>query len=199
MAGKPGRRLSTSRGASSFPGVDGAAGDEASANTAWLDEMNVVISSFSRNSRSERLYQRFADEAHVGLPQHLTLVLYRIGQLGTVDLADLVGEMEMSQSGVSRNVSELVALGLVSRTRSPRDHRAKVLQLTDAGQQVLERMWGVWNQALHAMTDDWTARQRREFLALFRQMAVVLEELVAADPATPPGQLPRGNRRGRAG
>lgn len=171
---------------------------EGSAGDPWLDEMNVVISSFSRNARSERLYDRFADETHVELPHHLTLVLYRIGQLGTVDLADLVDEMEMSQSGVSRNVSELVALGLVRRTRNPRDHRAKVLQLTDQGQVVLEQMWGAWNRALHAMTDDWTDRQRREFLGLFRKMAVVLEELVASDPAAHPDQLPRGNRRGRA-
>lgn len=169
-----------------------------SAGSAWLDEMNVVISSFSRNARSQRLYHHFSDEAHIGLPHHLTLVLYRIGQLGTVNLADLVDEMEMSQSGVSRNVSELVDLGLVRRTRNPLDHRAKVLELTDEGQRALAQMWDAWNAALHLMTDDWTDRQRREFLTLFRQMAVVLEELVAADPTARPDQLPRGNRRGRA-
>ena len=148
---------------------------------AWLDGMNSTISSFARIARSTQLYRQMSEDAHAGLPQHLALVLYSIGRFDPARMSDLVARLESGPSGISRNISELEALGLVERTRMSDDRRAKTVVLTGEGSRVLVQMSEAWNRAVERVTEHWTAEQRTSFLALFRDLTDNLAGIIGDD------------------
>jgi DNA-binding MarR family transcriptional regulator len=150
----------------------------AKAGTDWLDEMNRTISAFVRIARSTRLYRQMSENGHADLPQHLAHVLYSIDRFENARMRDLVERIDSGPSGISRNISELEALGLVERTRTTHDRRAKTVTLTAEGHRVLQQMWEAWNQTVERVTEHWTVEQRAVFLALFKDFTVNFSESI---------------------
>lgn len=66
-------------------------------------------------------------------------------RLHQVEIADRV---LLSNSGLSRLIDRIEAKGLVKRVRCPSDRRALNVQLTDAGAEMLERMWPVYARGI---------------------------------------------------
>ena len=56
----------------------------------------------------------------------------------------------MPQYNVSRLVDRLEASGYAVRRPHPQDGRGQVLQITDAGTDLIKRMWNVYGRAITA-------------------------------------------------
>ena len=85
-------------------------------------------------------------------------VLRSIETHGPCGLGPLAAETGVDTSVVSRQVSALVATGLVERTVDPRDGRSHPVRITPAGRTALERSRAAvlarWEQALSGWGDD---------------------------------------------
>jgi DNA-binding MarR family transcriptional regulator len=84
------------------------------------------------------------------------MVLSRLEDLGPVRLSTLAQVLSLDISTVSRQVPVLERQGWVARARDPEDQRAQLLDLTDAGRQVLTEVRRSRVEVLRRLLPDWT-------------------------------------------
>src|SRR5687767_9937993 len=90
-------------------------------------------------------------------------LLAGLSTLGPARLSTLAGAMCLDLSTVSRQVPGLEKQGWVVRTKDPQDHRAQLLELTDAGRAMLENVRRQRAEVLTRLLPDWTAEDLRHF------------------------------------
>jgi DNA-binding MarR family transcriptional regulator len=117
--------------------------------------------------------------AKVNLGEHLHLTLAMLGTGQPLRVSDLATLLDVERSTVSRRVTELVGLGLVTRSVDPDDRRAAVLRLTKSGERAVARIQAAWHQTLLGLTEEWPARRRTETTTGLNRLADSLEELLA--------------------
>jgi DNA-binding MarR family transcriptional regulator len=112
-------------------------------------------------SRLKRLAERMqGDVARVVAASGLPIQPGQYPLLATLDLygpltvGEMVNALGVSQPGVTRNLSRLVALGLIETTRAHRDQRQKTMSLTAAGKAALaQSKLEVWPQVEGAVIE----------------------------------------------
>jgi DNA-binding MarR family transcriptional regulator len=150
----------------------------------WVLGLDEAVTRVSRAARSPKLHQLMGERARVELGEHLHLTLAMLGAGQPLRVSDLAVQLDVERSTVSRRVSELVRLGLVTRTTDPVDRRAAVLELTRPGERALARIQEAWHETLLGLTRTWPAKERNELTAQLRRLADSLETLLAgADDA----------------
>lgn len=96
-------------------------------------------------------------------------------------VSEIAERVHLDVSTVSRQVSALVAQGLVSRIDDPRDGRAHMLTLTDEGRALLTTIRDRRNAWLDEVTSGWSEDDIATFDSLLRRFA---EDVVAHPPFT---------------
>ena len=86
------------------------------------------------------------------------VVLGRLSQLGPVRLTDLAQNLMLDPSSVSRQVSALERVGLVTKEKDPVDLRAQRLVLTERGEQAVNAVRASFADALARLTPGWTKK-----------------------------------------
>ncbi|WP_331767555.1 MarR family transcriptional regulator [Embleya sp. NBC_00896] len=127
-----------------------------------------------RAARDERLLERVGREARVDVPTHLVLALTRIGDFQPIRLSDLADQMGIGRTTLSRQVTDLVAAGLVRRTPDPQDARAATLELTASGASALRGIWQAWARLLGEATASWGPADRDVLPLLLERLAQAL-------------------------
>lgn len=94
------------------------------------------------------------------LPGSLS-VLGLLSMRGECRQNELAADMCISQSALSRQVSELVANGYIVRHADPQDGRASLISLTDEGDALLRRTRQGRARQLAALLADWTEDDAR--------------------------------------
>jgi DNA-binding MarR family transcriptional regulator len=139
--------------------------------TAILHEWTEV---FMR--RSMRDFKRFMDEH--GLSPSQVNALMRLHYGGASGVSEIAEHTSISNAAASQMVDRLFQMGLIERTESPDDRRAKHLTLTAAGRSLVEqgidarRCW--MEELVSSFTYDQQA-QIGEALMLLTQAARELE------------------------
>ena len=87
-------------------------------------------------------------------------LLVRLSGQAPVRLSELADTVELDLSTVSRQMRDLVAIGLVVKVPDPDDGRASLLSLSERGLAVLRTVSEARRQALAAAVDDWTEEER---------------------------------------
>src|SRR5215210_592478 len=67
---------------------------------------------------------------------------------GRLRVNELAREVVLSPTAMSRFVDRAVAAGVVAREPDPHDRRAQQVVLTDAGRDLLRRMWPVYRRGI---------------------------------------------------
>jgi DNA-binding MarR family transcriptional regulator len=98
------------------------------------------------------------------------------------DLADAKG---VDQSTVSRQVAQLVKVGLVRRDPDLADRRASLLVLTDRGRDVCQEMVQARRQAVADALEGWADDRIAEFAQLFAEFNTAVERQAAGRQAKP--------------
>ncbi|WP_189310615.1 MarR family winged helix-turn-helix transcriptional regulator [Streptomyces brasiliensis] len=97
----------------------------------------------------------------------LSLVSYTLlGHLEERDgcrATDLAAHYALDKSTVSRQVTALERAGLVERRPDPEDHRVQVLQLTDAGREILAQVTQRRRAAFQERLEDWPEEDLTRF------------------------------------
>lgn len=87
-------------------------------------------------------------------------LLVRLSTECPVRLSELAESVELDLSTVSRQMRDLVAMGLVDKVPDPDDGRASLLSLSDRGRAVLGAVSEARRQALAEVIDEWTNDER---------------------------------------
>ena len=103
-----------------------------------------------------------------------------VSEHAPIRLSELADAVELDLSTVSRQMSDLVSKGLVTKVPDPHDGRASLLSLSDRGAEVLESVSEARRQVLAEVTGDWSDAERTA-------LAVGLVRLAAGLQATKEG------------
>ena len=87
-------------------------------------------------------------------------LLVRLSSQAPVRLSELADTVELDLSTVSRQMRDLVAIGLVIKVPDPDDGRASLLSLSERGWAVLEMVSEARRQALAEVVKDWSEEER---------------------------------------
>ena len=100
---------------------------------------------------------RLSRELHPDLDGAAYGLLALLQDAGPLRASDLVARLGLDKSTVSRQVSSLVDLGLVSREADPADGRAQVLRTSPEGAARLSRIRDARRARWEADLSDWPA------------------------------------------
>ena len=89
------------------------------------------------------------------------LVLLAIGRFDECTAHDIVVVMRKDKAQITRLINELIALEMVTRTKSEKDRRQSLLHLTATGQQYFQQLTDIRTQLNIDMTQGLTAEQQR--------------------------------------
>ena len=107
--------------------------------------------------RSRAISARLSRELHPDLDGAAYGLLALLQDTGPLRASDLVARLGLDKSTVSRQVSTLVALGLVTREADPADGRAQVLSTSPEGAARLSRIRDARRARWEADLADWPA------------------------------------------
>jgi len=117
-------------------------------------------------------------------PHGLTPVQYAAMQAAAnapgVDQRTLAGTIGLDTSTVGGVIDRLEARGLLRRNASPDDRRVRLLTLTDAGHELLERAIPAMLRAQERMLEPLPKRERVEFMRMLRTLVTANNELSRA-------------------
>ncbi len=91
-------------------------------------------------------------------------------------VSDLATAFHAEISTVSRTVSQLVDLGLMSKGPDPRDGRAQVLTLTPEGAALIAQIRVMRDQWVDSLLADWSPQERDTFASLLGRFADAVEQ-----------------------
>lgn len=103
-------------------------------------------------------------------PQYLILqILSRAGQQNCSDLAEM---LEVSLPAVTNLANKLAAKGLIERVIPESDRRNVLLCITEAGQEVEERMVQKYKEMTRELWEDFSEEETDLLLRAFEKMLV---------------------------
>jgi DNA-binding MarR family transcriptional regulator len=98
----------------------------------------------------------------------LLLRIERLGPIGIVDLAELVGR---DYTTVSRQITKLESLKLVARCPSARDGRVRAAIITEQGRAMTTALDAARQKIIEKLLADWQSEDVRTLSRLLRQFA----------------------------
>lgn len=105
-----------------------------------------------------------------------------------IDQATLAGLIAYDRVTIGGVVARLEARGLVERTVSKTDRRARVLHLTERGQSVLSTVWPAVRRAQDVMLQHLDEDERRTLMALLGKVTDADNDLSRAPMRNPTGR-----------
>ncbi|HEY5109676.1 MAG TPA: MarR family transcriptional regulator [Acidimicrobiales bacterium] len=115
------------------------------------------------------------DGASIGRTGYWLLVL--VSEQAPLRLSDLAGTVELDLSTISRQIRDLVASGLITRTPDPADGRAALLSLTEQGIAVLEAVSESRRRVLAQAIAEWTDEERNALASGLLRLGAGLQHL----------------------
>jgi DNA-binding MarR family transcriptional regulator len=129
--------------------------------------------------RLVRLVERHKEQAAAGPGEHLERAVFGLlvqlvdhGPKRTTALAEAV---YCDVSTVSRQVNQLVRLGLIERQADPADGRASLLAATEKGRDSLAKARCQRNQRVADLVDGWPVEDRDQLAALLDRFNTAIE------------------------
>lgn len=104
------------------------------------------------------------------LPPALVTVLFMLAARGECRQNELAADLCVSQSSLSRQMSDLVDAGYVERRTDPTDKRASRIRVTDDGHDILRRTNERRADRVRTMFEDWSQEEAIAAVASLRRL-----------------------------
>ncbi|WP_092808397.1 MarR family winged helix-turn-helix transcriptional regulator [Rhodococcus globerulus] len=126
------------------------------------------------------------------LPPALVSVLFMLAAKGECRQNELAVDLCVSQSSLSRQMSDLVDAGYVERSPDPADKRAFRIRVSDEGHSVLEETKQRRAARLRGMLEDWSQEEAVAAVASLQRLNETFGAALhrQASPAVPHPALP---------
>ena len=126
--------------------------------------------------RSMRGWGRYAKST--GLSMHQVSLMMQLNYRGACGMSEISGRFDVTPAAASQLVDKLVQSGYIQREEDPNDRRAKLLNLTDKGRELIRQ--GIeeryrWVDELAEKLNDEERVQVSEALDIMRRAAEELE------------------------
>lgn len=135
--------------------MGGSGPDHGPDHDAAVERLEREISLLLRRSRS--VLRTLATRLHPDVDAASYAVLLAIARSAPLRLVDLAEEFGLDKSTMSRQVSSLLALGLVERRPDPEDGRAFLLELGEEGRERLEEVSRARHEEFRSRLASWSA------------------------------------------
>lgn len=135
-------------------------------------------------NRSMRSWHLFAKSTGLSMPQFS--VLMQLHHKGACGMSEISERFEITPAAASQLVDKLVQSGLVQREEDPSDRRAKLLNLTEKGQELIQQGHVERYRWVDELGGKLTAEERAqvsEALDIMTRAAEELEEEAVHQPA----------------
>jgi DNA-binding MarR family transcriptional regulator len=153
------------------------------------EELSIADDVGSQLIRIVRLVERVQAHYHAEHPDAVDratyLLLVHLVKDGARRAGALAETVHLDPSTVSRQVAQLVRLGLVERVADPADGRATLLVATDEGHRVFDENRQLRNRRIAALMADWSDDDRHMFARLLARFTEAFERHIQR--ATGPG------------
>jgi len=155
------------------------------------EELRTADEIGSQLVRLVRLIERVQAQYHAEHPDAVDratyLLLVHLVKDGPRRAGALAEAVHSDPSTVSRQVAQLVRLGLVERVADPADGRATLLVATDEGRRVFDENRQLRNRGIASLMAEWPDDDRQTFARLLARFTDGFEnrKLRATEPATP--------------
>ncbi|MFF2142315.1 MarR family winged helix-turn-helix transcriptional regulator [Kitasatospora sp. NPDC058190] len=126
-------------------------------------EIADALAVLLRRDTRTRLHQRLTEGLGDAVDEATYPVLSGLARTGPRSAADLAGEIGLDRSGVTRRATRLEDAGLLCREPDPRDRRATLLALTEAGQQTVDVTRRRLAAHIEASLVSWPPAEARAF------------------------------------
>lgn len=136
------------------------------------DAVHALEGSFAELMTVFRQYMaRAAEAVSPGLLPATFKALSTISRTGPVTLSELTERLTVDKGFLSRSISELEALGLVTRTADPADRRSRLIAVTDEGERRLAVARAPHEGRLFTVLEDWSIDDIRHLTTLLHALA----------------------------
>jgi DNA-binding MarR family transcriptional regulator len=142
--------------------------------------------SFLRTQKLLLVSRGHLPRAHAEVDPAAQPVLFTLTR-GPARISDLAPLVQADLSTVSRQVSALAALGLVSKATDPADGRAQLIALTEDGRDVAQAITDLRASWLEDLLRTWEPHEVQHFSALLDRLGDHLSDWLLDRGATLPG------------
>lgn len=134
-----------------------------------LVEITIAM---NRPQRDEELIE----EAGLSLDKSLFKLLVAVERLGPVGVVDLAERMGLDHSTVSRQVSKLESLGLITRQPSATDGRVREAVLTKAGRTATDKIDKARQRMAREIFETWEDKDVADLVQLMSRFAKAFQD-----------------------
>ena len=127
--------------------------------------------------RSMRTWGLFAKSTGLSMPQFS--ILMQLHHKGVCGVSDISERFDITNAAASQLVDKLVQSGLIQREEDPQDRRAKLLNLTDKGQDLIQQGIEERYRWVDQLAERLTAEERVQVSEALDIMTRAAQELEA--------------------
>jgi len=141
-------------------------------------EFSQIIRQFMDIAMHRALHERLHFAKSLGLSMPQFSILIQLHFRGACGMSQVSERFEITPAAASQLVDKLVQSGLIRREEDPHDRRAKFLNLTEKGKELLQRNFEERYRWLDQLAEKLTAEERTkvtEALELMTKAATELE------------------------
>jgi DNA-binding MarR family transcriptional regulator len=150
------------------------------------EEIERALHALASRDSKDLIYRRLATRAGVALDPLSCWLLFRIQEQVPTSEENLAKRLRVPIDRLTPSIETLMQNGLVTVTSQADGQVAGQLQLTAAGQQILDKLSAAYHDSLAELLDGWSPEKEEELAMLLPRVATTLlseersEELVGA-------------------
>ena len=151
-------------------------------------EIERALTRITYLSTRARQHDRLMALAGVPLDRAAVALLRQVADSEPLRPGELANRLGVEASHVTRTVQQLQKSGYVTRVPDPDDRRAQRIQLTEAGQQAIDRIRDAGARGMQLALSEWSPEELQELANLFHRMvddflSHAIDEETEAQPA----------------
>jgi DNA-binding MarR family transcriptional regulator len=133
-------------------------------------EIERALTRITYLSTRSRQHERLMALAGVPLDRAAVALLRQVADSEPLRPGELANRLGVEASHVTRTVQQLQKSGYVSRVPDPVDRRAQRIELTEKGQQAIDRVRDAGSRGMQLALADWSPEELRQLATLFHRM-----------------------------
>lgn len=145
-------------------------------------EFSQTIRQFMDIAMHRALHERLHFAKSLGLSMPQFSILIQLHFRGACGMSEVSERFEITPAAASQLVDKLVQSGLIRREEDPHDRRAKFLNLTEKGKELLQRNFEERYRWLDQLAEKLTAEERTKVTEALELMTKAAGEL-ESEPA----------------
>jgi DNA-binding MarR family transcriptional regulator len=148
-----------------------------------------IIRQFMDTAMHQALHERLHFAKSVGLSMPQFSILIQLHFRGVCGMSEVSERFEITPAAASQLVDKLVQNGLIRREEDPHDRRAKCLNLTDKGRELIQRNIEERYRWVDKLAEKLTAEERAKVTEAMNIMTKAAKEL-ETEPVHPSTRNP---------